>query len=52
MDEEQLERLISSVGALAEVTSLFFKTLLDQGVDKLSAMTITNSFLNSLLAKK
>lgn len=52
MDDEQLERLTNSVGALAEVTSIFFKTLIEQGVDKISAMAMTNNFINTLVAKK
>lgn len=41
--------IINSVGAMAEITALFFGTLLKNGVEKDTAAFLTSEFIGSII---
>lgn len=51
MNENKIKELIAAVGSLAELSSLFFKSLLETGIDQYDAIVLTGEFINSLIKK-
>ena len=43
--EQQIEELKTSIGALAEMLSMFYLTLIGKGIDEDAAITLTSNFL-------
>lgn len=52
MDEKDLAKLVTSVGAMAEISALFYNTLLRNDISRPDALVLTEIFMKNLLAKK
>ena len=43
--EQQIEELKTGIGAMAEMLSMFYLTLIGKGIDEDAAITLTSNFL-------
>ena len=48
--EQQIEELKTSIGAMAEMISMFYSTLISKGIDEAAAMFFTGSFIQAFTA--
>jgi len=48
----EIEKLINSVGAIAETAAAYFKTLVSQGVPNDNAAIITSAFVSTAMTMK
>lgn len=51
MNENKIKELIAAVGSLAELSSLFFKSLLETGINQDDAIALTGEFISSIIKK-
>lgn len=49
--DPQAEKLVNETGALAEMTALYYTTLLDHGIDCGMASVLTEIYLKVILGK-
>ena len=47
--EQQIEELKTSIGAMAEMISMFYSTLISNGIQEDEAFAFTNSFIKSFV---
>lgn len=48
-NEEMINNLINGVGAMAEITVLYFNELTNRGLDASTASILTSNFIRSII---